>query len=329
MKKTSTIKILLVLSLVLSGFTPLVFCAPGDTSADFLNMGVGARAIAMGGAFTGLADDVSAGYWNPSGLVNLRGPQFLTMYDALFEGMSHLYLGYGSKLRGGSALGVQINYFTTGSMDLSDLDGTKIGSTSAGNTAVILSYAVSVGESMSLGTNVKMITETLATYSGSGFGVDLGSLYRPSEKVNLGLTVQNLGTGIKIGSETSPLPMTARGGIGYSLDPNIKLCGDITFLQSDGIVGLSVGGEYKYQQMGLRLGITRTATGVRPSFGIGFDQGGFGMDLGMSVFEGLGTSFKVSLIGKFGSSENSTRPVKSGMRKASPDAEVSNSIKDM
>ena len=40
----------------------------GTTSAQFLKIGVGAKAIAMGGTFVAQANDLSALYWNPAGL---------------------------------------------------------------------------------------------------------------------------------------------------------------------------------------------------------------------------------------------------------------------
>lgn len=46
-----------------------------------LGMGVGARAIGMGGAFVAIADDPSASFWNPAGLTRLEDNQFLLSAD--------------------------------------------------------------------------------------------------------------------------------------------------------------------------------------------------------------------------------------------------------
>ena len=40
----------------------------GTTAAKFLSIGVGSKAVSMGGAFTSIADDATAMYWNPAGL---------------------------------------------------------------------------------------------------------------------------------------------------------------------------------------------------------------------------------------------------------------------
>ncbi len=55
-------------------------------AGDYLRYGAGARALAMGGAFTGVADDASAEYWNPAALAFLDEYQFQTMYAPLSLG---------------------------------------------------------------------------------------------------------------------------------------------------------------------------------------------------------------------------------------------------
>ena len=54
----------------------------GGEPGYFMGMGAGARALAMGGAFTSIADDVSAGYWNAAGLAFLKGGELTAMHAA-------------------------------------------------------------------------------------------------------------------------------------------------------------------------------------------------------------------------------------------------------
>ena len=51
-------------------------------AAPYLRMGVGARALGMGGAFTAIADDATAAYWNPAGLVKIEHIEATFMYAA-------------------------------------------------------------------------------------------------------------------------------------------------------------------------------------------------------------------------------------------------------
>ncbi|MCK5534022.1 hypothetical protein KAI68_02815, partial [bacterium] len=55
---------------------------------DYLQYGVGARALAMGGAYSGLANEASAGYWNPAGLALMDEFEISSMYASFFEGTS-------------------------------------------------------------------------------------------------------------------------------------------------------------------------------------------------------------------------------------------------
>src|SRR5438477_9709345 len=66
----------------------------GTTAADFLKMGIGPRAIAMGEAQVGLADDVYASYWNPAGLASLKTPEAGFVQNQYVEDISEQYLVY-------------------------------------------------------------------------------------------------------------------------------------------------------------------------------------------------------------------------------------------
>src|SRR3989339_1181283 len=63
--------------------------AEASDSFSFLSAGAGARATAMGGAFTALSDDASALYWNPAGLAQLREPELLVVHNESFESIRH------------------------------------------------------------------------------------------------------------------------------------------------------------------------------------------------------------------------------------------------
>ena len=70
------------------------FCADSH-AAPFLRMGVGARALGMGGAFTAVADDATASYWNPAGLTKIENIEATFMYAANMSVDRQLnYFGY-------------------------------------------------------------------------------------------------------------------------------------------------------------------------------------------------------------------------------------------
>ena len=70
------------------GFTAvpmLVFAEEGSHAAEFLSHGVGARALGMGSSFVSVADDATAAYWNPAGLVQIQKRAFAAMYSDSFS----------------------------------------------------------------------------------------------------------------------------------------------------------------------------------------------------------------------------------------------------
>ena len=70
-------------------------------AGEFLYVGAGARALAMGSAFAAVSDDISAAYWNPAGLVNARGRMASFMHSERFGGLiSYDYLAYSQEYAG-------------------------------------------------------------------------------------------------------------------------------------------------------------------------------------------------------------------------------------
>lgn len=70
-------------------------------AAEFLKLGIGARALGMGSGFVALANDASAAYWNPAGLATLSKPEMLFMHSEQLGSLAnHDYLGFVEPLSG-------------------------------------------------------------------------------------------------------------------------------------------------------------------------------------------------------------------------------------
>ncbi|MEP7235338.1 MAG: hypothetical protein ABI778_08590, partial [Ignavibacteriota bacterium] len=54
-------------------------------AGEFLQLGTGARALAMGGAAIAVTNDATSGYWNPAGLSELQYPGIAGMHEARFD----------------------------------------------------------------------------------------------------------------------------------------------------------------------------------------------------------------------------------------------------
>ncbi len=175
--------------------------------ADFLSGGVGARALGMGSAYVGLAQDVTAGYWNPAGLHGLDYPEVAYMHAERFAGI--VSFDYGSvALPVNARSTVGLSFFRSGVNDIKNtLDAwdperdqpkprpeTYFTSFSAADYAFFLSYARALGERLSVGLTGKIIRRTIGDFADAwGYSFDLGLQYRTGRFV-LGANLQDVST---------------------------------------------------------------------------------------------------------------------------------------
>jgi hypothetical protein len=63
------------------------YCQFTAYSNEFLNIGAGARGLAMASAQVATVSDATAGYWNPAALANIRDPQLSLMHAEYYAGI--------------------------------------------------------------------------------------------------------------------------------------------------------------------------------------------------------------------------------------------------
>ena len=76
-----------LLFLTLAGILPSLSASKAKYAGEFIAIGVGGRALGLGGAYAALANDVTAGYWNPAGLAKMLYPQVTLIHDERFAGL--------------------------------------------------------------------------------------------------------------------------------------------------------------------------------------------------------------------------------------------------
>ncbi|MCE2832935.1 MAG: PorV/PorQ family protein [bacterium] len=178
-------------------------------SNEFLNIGAGARGLAMGGAQVAVADDGTAGYWNPAGLMEVKDRPILhLMHAGYFSGIGKY--DYASAALpatdGRRALGVTLLRFAIddipNTLYLVEPDGTinynNIRSFSSADYAFLLSYAQRIVEeehrSISFGVNAKVIHRSVGSFARAwGFGLDAGLRIR-WHNWRLGATLRDVTT---------------------------------------------------------------------------------------------------------------------------------------
>jgi hypothetical protein len=174
-------------------------------SNEFLNIGVGARALGMGKVQVSLANDATAGYWNPAGLTNQTHKyDGVLMHSELFSGVvKNDYAAFSMPLDDKSALGVSVlrlgvdNIADTRALvnEYGYVDYSKIEYFSVADYALLLSYARKLGtEGLSVGGSGKIIYRNIGKFAhGYGFGIDAGLQYN-RKGWNLALMARDITT---------------------------------------------------------------------------------------------------------------------------------------
>ena len=186
--KNMIIKTLLPFSLLI--LCNAVFSQAPKYSNEFLSIGVGARALAMSNANVAIVGDASSGFWNPAGLLNVKGDlQIAAMHNELFAGIAKYdYAAIAHPIDSMSAVGFSFNRFGTdnipNTIEFVNADGNfdydKIKSFSAVDYAFLFSYAKkSKINGLHYGVNAKVIHRIVGDFASTwGFGLDAGLRYQ-------------------------------------------------------------------------------------------------------------------------------------------------------
>ncbi len=158
-------------------------------SNEFLNIGVGARALGMSNSYVSSVNDVTAGYWNPAGLASIGNQhQIALMHSEYFAGIAKYdYGAIATRLDSSSVIAGSFVRFGVDDIpnttELIDANGNvnydRITKFSAVDFAFIVSYAKTLKiPGLRLGANAKVIRRRIGDFAGAwGFGLDAGAQY--------------------------------------------------------------------------------------------------------------------------------------------------------
>jgi len=174
----------------LLGFSFISNAQIAKYSNEFLSVGVGARALSMANANVASVNDVTAGYWNPAGLLLQQSNlQVGLMHAEYFAGIAKYdFIGASKRIDSNSVAGLTFIRFgvdnipnTTELIDANgNVDYSRLKSFNAVDAAVLLSYARNIQKlkGVKIGANAKIIRRKLGEFGGAwGFGLDLGAMY--------------------------------------------------------------------------------------------------------------------------------------------------------
>jgi len=189
----------------------------GIAAADFLNVGVGARGAALGGAYTSVTDDATATYWNPAGMMQLNSSQVVFSHFAWYQDITYEYLAVAYPYSEKWSFGVSLSYLNYGSIDGYDINDEPTGDISSTyDLATGLSAAYRVNEEFSVGLTAKYVVVSLAGLSGGALAADIGARYN-MDMFSFGLAAVNLGGKMDFDGTKEDLPAAVRAG--FSVKP--------------------------------------------------------------------------------------------------------------
>lgn len=205
MSKMTHVKIflaLLILFLCNQNFYSQNVSKTGTTAAPFLEIGVGAAANGMGGAFVGLVNDASALYWNVGGIAALTQYEAILVHTDWIADTKFDYAGLIITLGDLGNLGLSFTSLSMGDMKVRTVEqpeGTGE-NFSAGDIAVGISYARHLTDRFSVGVTAKYIKQSIWHMSSSAFAIDAGTLFRTDllGGLTIGAVMSNFGTPMRL-----------------------------------------------------------------------------------------------------------------------------------
>ncbi len=185
----------------------------GKFAGEFLAIGVGGKPLSMGGAYVAIANDVTAGYYNPAGLAALDYPQIALMHDERFGSLvNYDYAAAAFPLGDDMSLGLSVMRLGVdgipdtrnalvdangdGIIDINTdrLDYSRISEFSDQDWAFYITFAKRSSDKFYYGASVKIIRRDIAEFGATGIGFDVGAWYNPFENFFLGANIQDVTT---------------------------------------------------------------------------------------------------------------------------------------
>jgi len=236
MKNTLLIKALFLVLITQPVFGQTVW---SKYAGEFMAIGVGGRALGMGGAQVAFTNDVTAGYWNPAGLARLNYPQFSLMHEENFGDLvNYNYAAVALPLGETMSLGLSIIrlgiegipdtrnalYDSNGDgvLDINTdrLDYDRITEFNNTDWAFFMTLSKKASEKFFWGFNLKIIRRDIAEQNALGFGFDVGAVFSPVQNLYFGANAQDVTTTLVAWStgRMELITPTLKLGSAYHLD---------------------------------------------------------------------------------------------------------------
>ncbi|MEZ4764452.1 MAG: PorV/PorQ family protein [Calditrichia bacterium] len=266
----------LILLATLLSFSPVF--TQNNTGAQFLQMEIGSRAQALGGAYTAMGNSANGLYYNPGGMAFSTDRELMLYHAQWFSDITIENVTLVLPMNGKLTLASGISFLRMPDMQRYDVDpltGDPVedGNFNAYNLLFTSGLSMKFSENFAFGFNVKFLQEALESVRANGFAADVGVLMRLYDRrLQLGFAAQNLGPAITYESQNSALPQTFRAGMAYRIGfPGSLLAVDVVKVK-DQPVRVRPGVEFNMgERLWLRSGYQASASegnGLTAGFGI-------------------------------------------------------------
>ncbi|MCK4812760.1 MAG: PorV/PorQ family protein [Candidatus Marinimicrobia bacterium] len=174
----------------------------GTTAANFLNIPIGGKAISMGGAYTAIADDPTALFWNPGAMSRTEHSDVYTSITNYFVGAKHTWFGAQYMLTSSDAIGVSLNSLNYGDWEkvttVENPEGTGE-YWQASDMALALTYSRNMTDRFSIGGSIKYIHQQIYNETASTVAIDLGLLFITQfNGLQIGASIRNFGGSLQM-----------------------------------------------------------------------------------------------------------------------------------
>lgn len=277
----TALSLILVLLLPTQLFATEPFAKVGTFALQFLKIGPSARATGMGGAFTALANDATATYWNPAGMVEItktavRLEHVFWPADVSLDYATAVFtLPFVPGSWGVSARALSMDPQKERTIFLPEGTGREF---DAGDMSFGLSYAQYFTDKFSAGGTVHFIHSGLAEKSVNTYAVDFGLIYRIGFRgMRLGMMIQSLGGKVNYDARDSKMPTLFKVSLAVAAYQrgahSMDAVGEFSH-PSDNTEHINLGGEYSFNQFFYLRGgynIDYDAHGAAAGFGLRID----------------------------------------------------------
>lgn len=273
----------------------------GTTGLSFLKIGVSPRNIAMGDVTTLDKSDPSSIYYNPATMGLSNNSQLMLMHREWVGDTRTEYLGAfipWGKFR----FGIGINMTSVDNIEIRTVPGTSQGTFSTRNSALGISTSYNF-ENLLIGFTGKFLYEKILIDEASGYGLDFGAIYKTPWEVQLGFSINNIGSMNALRNESSSLPTLMRFGGSKTfnfetINSSVTPVAEVVSVFKEHKAHIQIGSEFCYQNMfSFRAGVQTGYDAKFFSTGVGFKYNIFAIDYAFVPFKyDFGTTNTISVI---------------------------------